>query len=370
MSGAPSVQAAIAFPPTQPLAFWEPEQDDTLICRQVRDETHDVRSFLFESPSRTLFAFRPGQFLTFTFALAGGPVSRCYTIASAPTRPHAVSITVKRVAGGPVSNWLHDHLRPGMRVQAVGPLGDFTCDGQPPRPLLLLSAGSGITPMMAMARAHDDLGSDADILFVHSARSPDDIVFRDELALLERHRPGFRAVFVCGTDRPHARWPGHRGRLDAAMLAAIAPDLHERDAYVCGPAGYRAAVATMLERTGFDTSRLFQESYDFGELQQDDPAVAEASALLSGDTGYSISFARSGRRIACDAGGFILDAARRQGLRLPSACTKGICGTCKTRKLSGTVEMIHAGGIRQREIDAGLVLICCARPTSDVVLDC
>ena len=163
------MSGAIAFPPTGAQHYWEPELDDTLICRHARDETHDVRTFMFESPRRDLFAFHPGQFLTFTFAAhPSGSLSRCYTISSPPTRPYHVSITVKRVPGGPVSNWLHDHLHPGMSVQATGPIGDFSCRLRPARKLLLLSAGSGITPMLSMARTEDDAGHDTDILWTSS----------------------------------------------------------------------------------------------------------------------------------------------------------------------------------------------------------
>ncbi len=364
------MNGAIAFPPTGAPRYWEPELDDTLICRHVRDETHDVRSFVFESPGRELFAFHPGQFLTFTFAQhPAGTISRCYTISSPPTRPYQVSITVKRVEGGPVSNWLHDHLRPSTRVQATGPIGDFTNALRPAAKLLLLSAGSGITPMLSMARAQDDSGGDTNILFVHSAHTPEDIICRDEIALMERHRPGFRAAFVCSRDRPQARWPGYRGRLDQAMLRVIAPDLRERDIFLCGPAGYMSAVTGMLDACGADPARVFRESFDFGQLQRDDPDIAAASAELASETGFTITLARSNRRLSCGPDTFLLDAARAQGARMASACTKGVCGTCKTRKISGEVVMTHGGGIRQREIDAGMILPCCSKPMGDIVLD-
>lgn len=359
------------------LAYWNPEADDTLVCRQLRDETHDVRTFVFTAPSPRLFSFQPGQFLTLMLPLPGGPVSRSYTISSAPTRPHTVSITVKRVPGGPVSNWLHDHLHPGMPVQAIGPLGDFTCTPEPSERLLFLSAGSGITPLMAMARAQDDMAADTDLVFVHSARSPADIIFQGELALLERHRPGFRAVFVCSADRPQHRWGGHRGRLDEAMLSQIAPDFRERRIFLCGPAGYMAAMTQLLREAGTDMRRVASESFDFARLAADSPEVAATEAALEhavadahapAPDGFSISFERSGRTIACAPDRFVLDAARHAGLRLPFSCAKGVCGSCKTTLVSGTVEMVHGGGIRRREIEAGLVLLCCARPTSDLVI--
>jgi glycine betaine catabolism B len=115
----------MTVPPPQVPPSWDPERDDTLVCVGVRQETHDVRTFLFAPAEPRLFHFLPGQFMTFDLPLDTGTVSRCYTIASAPTRPHRVAITVKRT--GPATGWLHDRLRPGMRLRAAGPMGDFTC---------------------------------------------------------------------------------------------------------------------------------------------------------------------------------------------------------------------------------------------------
>src|SRR5699024_8699482 len=101
---------------------WDAEVDDVLVCRRVLEETHDVKTFLFRGQQPQDFRYLPGQFLTFDFEIDGQTINRCYTISSTPTRPHLISITSKRVPGGPVSNWLHDNLKPGMEVRAVGPL--------------------------------------------------------------------------------------------------------------------------------------------------------------------------------------------------------------------------------------------------------
>jgi glycine betaine catabolism B len=347
---------------------WDAERDDVLVCREVRVETHDVRSFVFSAPEPRLFHYKPGQFMTFELEVAGQAISRCYTLSSSPTRPHLVSITVKRVPGGPVSNWLHDTLRPGDRVRALGPMGEFTYADHPAPRALFLSGGSGITPLMSMARAHDDLASEADIVFVHSARTPADIIFRDEVALMARHRPRFRAIAVCEDDAPGEAWGGFRGRLSLPMLALIAPDFREREIFTCGPAPYMAAVRAMLGEAGFDMRRYHEESFDFAALSRAEPEVPEAIAAL--ETGlFKVEFAKSGRVVECGADITILDAARAAGMRLPFSCTKGVCGTCKSRLGSGTVQMKHGGGIRQREIDQGMILICCSRPTSDLVIE-
>jgi ferredoxin-NADP reductase len=343
------------------LPLWDAERDETLVCCQLRDETHDVRTFSFMADPARWFAFRPGQFLTLELEIDGVAVARCYTIASSPARPHLLSITVKRQPGGVVSPWLHATLRPGMRIRALGPMGDFTCADHPAERYLFLSGGSGITPLMSMTRWHDDMASTADITFIHSARSPSDIIFRRELALLAQHRPGFRAHVICESAAPGDAWGGLRGRLTPPLLAGLVPDLAGRTVFTCGPAPYMQAVREMLAAAGHDPARTHEESFSFASEQPAAPTVAEG--------GFRISFAKSGRQILCGGDTTILAAAQAAGLRLPSSCTQGMCGTCKSKLLSGAVDMRHGGGIRQRELDQGSILLCCSRPLGDLVID-
>jgi ferredoxin-NADP reductase len=364
------VEPAAALLAEAPL--WNSEADEVLVCRAVRQETHDVKTFVLAAREPRRFAYRPGQFLTFTFEIGGKTIHRCYTIAAAPTRPHAVSITVKRTPGGPVSTWLHDNLRPGAAVTAAGPMGEFTCLDHPAGKYLFLSGGSGITPLMSMARTFHDLALPRDIVFVHNARTPADIIFRSELDIMARHASGLRFVPVCEVDHPAEAWGGFKGRLTRPLLELIAPDLREREIFVCGPSPYMAAIRGMLREIGFDMRRHHEESFTFDELSAPERAAAEAASAKRGapaGRSFRVEFARTRRVIECPADMFVLEAARRAGLRLPSSCTKGLCGTCKSKLVSGTVDMKHAGGIRQREIDAGMALLCCSRPTSDLVVE-
>ncbi|MBS9479227.1 hybrid-cluster NAD(P)-dependent oxidoreductase [Ancylobacter radicis] len=367
------------------LPEWNPEADDILIVREIRDETADVKTFVLAPKEPCIFRYAPGQFLTLDLTINGEAINRCYTISSAPTRPHTLAITVKRVPGGPVSNFLHDHVKVGGELRAVGPMGDFSCfqKGTPsPTPrYLFLSGGSGITPLMSMARTFHDLGEPRDIVFVHAARSPADIIFRHELELMARNQKGsFRFAPICEGDSPFEPWHGLRGRLNLGLVNHIAPDFKEREIFVCGPAPFMAAVREMLKGAGFDMSRHHEESFDFAALAIDEPEIAAdviaAEGLQAVEQApepqvatYTIEFAKQKRTIECRSDMFVLDAARRAGVRLPSSCSKGLCGTCKSKLVSGTVEMKHGGGIRQREIDAGMALLCCSKPTSDLVVD-
>ncbi|MGF7000755.1 FAD-binding oxidoreductase [Paraburkholderia sp. GAS32] len=382
-------------------ARWNSDTDETLVCCQVRQETHDVKSFFFRAPSERAFVFEPGQFITLELEIDGEAVNRCYTISSPPTRPHTISITVKRVPGGKVSNWLHDNLHAGMEVRVLGPSGEFTCARHPARKFLFLSAGSGVTPLMSMSRAHHELGEDSDIVFVHSARTPDDIIFARELDLIASNQANFRTAFVCERLGARTNWPGVTGFLTLPLLKLIAPDFLDREIFTCGPAPYMQAVRHLLDEGGFDRSHYHEESFSFetisevaaqlttahvGDALQAPTASAEsfveAREHAAGfapaqvpvtpveiETTFKVSFAKSNREIECGSGQHVLDAAKKAGIRLPSSCTQGMCGTCKVKLVSGEVAMKHAGGIRQREVDQGMVLLCCSKPLSDLVVD-
>ncbi|MGI4861215.1 MAG: 2Fe-2S iron-sulfur cluster-binding protein [Janthinobacterium lividum] len=398
-------------------APWDSGIDDVLICTHVQHETPDVKTFIFRALEKRSFVFEPGQFITVELEIDGEPVNRCYTISSSPTRPHSLAITVKRVPGGLVSNWLHDQLAAGGAIRALGPAGAFTCARHPANKFLFLSAGSGITPLMSMSRAHHDLGEDRDIVFVHSARTPDDIVFERELALIAAHHARFRTSFICERRGARPDWHGVTGYLSLPLLQLIAPDYLEREIFVCGPAPYMSAVRNLLAEGGFDRRHYHEESFSFdtilevasqlaiahvadalaapaaaAELLQATPTrfeqgrepargfgpataalpvrdAAPADLAVAVATGFKVDFAKSRREVDCAGDQTVLDAARKAGLRMPSSCAQGMCGTCKVKVISGEVDMKHAGGIRQREIDQGMVLLCCSKPKTDLVID-
>lgn len=352
---------------------WRADEDDTLVCCRVRRETHDVKSFVFRSRKPSLFRFRPGQFITLELQIDGEAINRCYTISSAPTRPDTLSITVKRVPGGKVSNWLHDNLKPGSEIRVLGPAGDFSCSHHPAPKYLFLSGGSGVTPLMSMSRAHYEVGEDADIVFVHSARTPRDIIFRRELAMMSHGLDHFRTAFVCEQVGEEREWSAPTGYLSLPLLKSIAPDFAQREVFCCGPEPYMTAVRAMLKEAGFDMAHYHEESFCFErEMPADEAAPTEQAAgtqSVAQDGAFRIELTQSGRTIECAPAQNILDAARAAGLRLPSSCSKGMCGTCKSKMLSGKVHMEHGGGIRQREIDQGMILPCCSKPLSDITLE-
>ncbi|WOD17086.1 hybrid-cluster NAD(P)-dependent oxidoreductase [Paraburkholderia kirstenboschensis] len=345
---------------------WPSSEQQTLTCCRVVDETHDVRTFEFRTEYGLPVRFEPGQFMTVSGSVGGQSVERCYTISSPPTRPYLVSITVKRVPGGVMSNWLHENMKPGTQLRAYGPSGAFTSTASSAPKMLYLSAGSGVTPLMSMTRASVDLGIDRDIAFVHSARTPADIVFRDELQRLAKLSPRLKVFFVCEGVGEEAHWTGATGRLSMQLLSDWLPDYAERDVFTCGPAGYMGAMRNLLREGGHDPARYHQESFDISAGVADEPAAPKQEAVQET---FTVKLSRSSKTFTMNAWETVLSAARKAGVAIPSSCSQGMCGTCKTRVLEGTVDMKHNGGIREREVQKGLRLLCCSRPTSDLVLE-
>jgi len=345
---------------------WSSGEAKRLTCCDVRD--HDVKTFTFQCGDFQALGFEPGQFITIAPVIEGQAVSRCYTLSSSPARPFTFSITVKRVAGGLVSNWLHDNLHGGCQLTAYGPAGAFTSTCSQARKLLYLSAGSGITPLMSMTRASYDLAADVDIAFVHSARSPVDIIFQRELQLLESVKPNLQVVTICEVAEGQGDWQGPVGRLSVDILRQAVPDFLEREVFTCGPKGYMDAVQSLLIAAGFNMDHYHQESFDLGEPSS--PVVVPVEAVpQSAVEAFTITLAKSGKTFEMSGSDTILSAPKRAGAVVPSSCSQGICGTCKTAVLEGTVDMQANGGIRQREVDKGFRLLCCSRPTSNVTLD-
>ena len=342
----------------------EPWDDhEELECAMVIPEAPDCATIAFRAPSGAWFDYQPGQFLTLDLPLPSGMVSRTYTISSSPSRPLSLSITVKAQPGSEGTRWLIDHLKPGMRLRAHGPAGQFTFLRHKAPKYLFISAGSGITPMMSMTMWAWDSGEMPDITFVHAARRPAEIIFRRRLEQFAARVPGLQLRFTVEEVDPFEVWPGYRGRLSQIMLGLMAPDYLEREIFCCGPEPFMRAVREMLASLGYDMARYHEESFAAPALVEQPVETVELGGAAS------VTFALSGKTLGCDGSETVLTVAKRAGLNIPSSCNFGLCGTCKVKKTSGEVVMVHNGGISDDEIDEGLILACCSHPQGAITVE-
>ena len=351
-----------------------------LRCVAIIDEARDFRTFRFEVEPGVPIDYRPGQFITLLLDVAGEAVRRNYTISSSPSRPHHISVTVKRVEGGRVSNWLHDTVKVGDTIRSLGPNGRFhlAAAGGAER-LLLLSAGSGITPMMAMLRFVVDANLPVDVCFHHSARTAADVSFLDELLLL-KSQMGQRLRLSWNLTAPGAAADlrarlGIRqaeassisdGRLDADMLREACPDLDERQVLCCGPDGFRHAARAIFESWHPAPNYPFLEE-TFGP--------DKSSAPLPEIGAFAVTFARSGVSVAGEGTTTVLELARRTGIAVPADCEAGICGTCRCKVVSGDWRVASNAADPDRSVltdaekEQGYILACSTNPIGDVVVD-
>ena len=344
-------------------------------CVKVIHETWDVKTFCFMAQQPVMFFFKPGQFVTLELEIEGKQVMRSYTISSSPSVPYSFSITVKRVPGGQVSNWLHDNMATGSELAVHGPVGQFNCIDFPADKVLLLSGGVGITPVMSMARWWFDTNAEVDVTFIHSARSPRDVIYTRELDHMAARLDNFGLYLIVERMENGMPWQGYRGYLDEAKLDMISPDFMEREIFCCGPVPYMKAVKSLLQSRGFDMSRYHEESFGATPvnvveeaIEQAEVAQAEADSVNQADL-MRVEFSNSGKSIQIMAGETLHNAAARLDLMIPKACGMGICGTCKVLVKEGQTQMDHNGGITDEDVEAGYVLSCCTVPQSDVVIE-
>lgn len=327
-----------------------------LVCLAVRDETADVRSYRLAAADGTPVAFRAGQAVTLTLPAAGGDLRRSFSIASSAASPDAIELTIKTTASGLGTAWLRDRMAPGVRVESTAPHGRFVLPDAP-GPLALVSAGSGASPLMAMLRTLAAQHPDADVAWVHAARSPADVLFGPELGQLQAAMP--HLTVAVAVTQPGPGWFGYRGRLTRRLLSVAVPDLAARDVFCCGPAGFMDAVRRIHGAEGGEPLRFLVEHFAAPTLPSQPPVPDVAGE-------FQVTY--DGRRFQAGGNETVLQAASRAKIVIVCGCGQGICGTCRVRLDSGAVAMVHAGGLRAEEEREGWILACSARPRSDLVL--
>ena len=290
----------------------------------VRDETHDVKTYVLR-PNARFGTYRPGSYVTVHVVMGDGrALQRAYSLSSPPDSDGLIAITVKRVAGGLVSNHLADFLSPGHVLELSAPAGQFVLADEPKAKLLMISAGSGITPVMSMLRYLVRRDSKADVTFLHFARTPEDVIFRCELAEIAERAPSVKVV-LC-VEQADASWSGLRGRVSESVIEGALPEWRSADTYLCGPSGFMQAVMLAFERAGADLSKLRYERFN---------TEFDASSFL--EHSHIVRFVRSGVDALSNRPLTVLQEAEARGVRIDTGCRAGTCGTCRCLKRSGVV---------------------------------
>ena len=365
------------------LQFWT-KGTRLMRCIGIVDRSHDFRSFQFVSEEPTLFFYKPGQFVTLELTIDGKRYLRSYTISSSPSRPHLIEITVKRVKGGIVSNYLHDHLQIGDSVLMKPPGGKFHCFDTTTDKYLFLAAGSGVTPMLSMARWWHDIGAQPDVIFYHAVREPEDAVFTEDMMTFTSANRKFKYVAAFTSPNLPENWPGIKGRISEEKLLQIAPDFQERMVFTCGPDSFMRTVKLILEKNGFALKERFRQESFGAPRDKAAPEPAPMTALESRPAAQPTAISRkvtdSGNAVvhfslsALEVFGGdmdipILELAEEVGVEIPSSCRSGTCGTCRALKIRGEVECDDSPALTEADREAGYILTCVSRAKDYVELE-
>ncbi len=290
---------------------------------------------------------RAGQYLRIGVVVDGVHHWRAYSLTADPDREDGcIEITPKLVEDGVVSPHLVRRARPGDLVRLGGVEGAFVLPEPAPARILFISAGSGITPIVAMLRSLERAGAVADVVHLHSARREGDVIFGRELRAIASRHPGLRL---------HVRLTGEEGRLTPAELDEVCPDWRERAAFACGPGEMLDALRAHWDAAG-DPALLAMERFQ--------PIVGEAEV---GGSGGSVRFRASEAVVECPGGTPILHAGEDAGLELPNGCRMGICHTCVGRLRSGRVRDLRTGEIHGGENET--VRTCVNAPEGEIEID-
>ena len=340
----------------------------------VTPESHSVVSVHLADPDGAAVPpALPGQFLTLRLpaTTATAPLLRSYSLSGSPAAS-TYRVSVKREPHGAGSQYIHDRLRAGDLLETAAPRGTFLLDSGT-APVLLISAGVGATPVLAMLHALAAAGSDRDVWWLHGARSRAEEPFAAESRSLVESLPhGHRHVCFSRPDPGDVEGHDYQtaGRLSPAVLTNLGLP-RDADTYICGPAAFMSEVSAAVVGMGIDATRIRTEI--FGATPSITPGIAPTPARPPhqpqgepGD-GPGVAFARSGLTARwADGYGSLLELAEACDVPVRWSCRTGVCHTCETALLSGAVSYDPDPVDDPAE---GSALICCSRPHGDLTLD-
>lgn len=331
----------------------------------VHDETPTIRTFRLARPEG--FTFAAGQFVPVQIRVDGKPQVRCYSISSAPEAAGYLDITVRRQ--GVVSGTLHAVVKPGATLLVRPPAGRFVYPEGDERPIVLVGGGVGVTPLMSMLRHAVLAEPTRPISLLLSVRSSGDIAFRDELAWLPRRHPHTR-VMVTVTGADASRNGFRSGRISPAMIAEHVAEPRDSIYLLCGPLPMIHDVRKLLDGLGVPDAQIRSEVFEaataIGATASPVDEASRPAAATRRQAPSRLTLSRSRQSVDVPAGTTLLEAAEAAGVSIPTVCRSGVCGTCRTRLISGEVrctsDALDAG-------DAGFVLPCVTWAAGDCALD-
>lgn len=343
-----------------------------LKVREVVNVTADAVNVIFEKPEGD-FNYLPGQFITLIFTIEGKKVRRAYSLCTTPGVDEHPAVTVKRVQGGLVSNYVNDHVKTGDTLEIMEPMGMFTTEYkvENQRHLVLVGGGSGITPLNSILKATLAREPKSKVSLIYANRNEESIIFRKELEKLQHDQKGrFHLVHVLD-DAPE-EWNGHKGLLNNEKLKGIIAELPQHEVamteyYTCGPQPLMDIVFDSLNELEVPLEFRYRESFVAGNTSPETIIDGETKKETSGGADKKVTVKVDGEQFefTVPAGKTILESGLEADVDMPYSCQSGLCTACRAKCHSGEVTTDEADGLSQTELDEGYVLTCVAKAVSD-----
>ena len=339
-----------------------------LKVKEVINETADTISIIFESPE-SIIPYKSGQFLSVIADIDGKEVRRSYSLFTSPFVDKDLGVTVKRVEGGLMSNYLNDNVKAGVTLMVMQPMGNFTTEYRKDnkRHVIMFGGGSGITPLMSIIKSlmHEEPESIVSLLYAN--RNIDSIIFKDDLEKLQNNFEGRFHVIHILDDAP-MNWQGPSGLLNHEMLEKLferIPDwgIKNTTFIMCGPEGMMNNVQELLEERHIPKEKIFRESFVAGIMNKPEPATTDEIIARE----VTIVYDGEEHTFEVKPKNTILDTALNNDIDLPFSCQSGLCTACRCKLISGKIKMDEEEGLSESEINQGYVLICVGHPLTDDV---
>ena len=345
-------------------------------------ETETITSFYLKpEDGDSLPPYMPGQFLTFRLNMPEHPtpVMRTYSLSDSPNHQDYYRVSIKRLPApeeppglpaGLSSNYFHDHVQPGTRLCVKAPRGKFYLDPNDNTPVVLLSGGVGITPMISMLNAIIESGSRRPVWFVHGARHGREHAMAAHTRRMAAENDNLNVHVSFSQPRPEdseGRDYDSRGHVNIELLKQMLPPA-AYDFYLCGPTPFMESLYNGLLKWGVAETRIHYEFFGpVSELKEGTEAASKEAAVSKSLAEVDVSFAKAGLTARWDPTlESILDLAEAQGLRPDFSCRTGICHTCSSKLIEGEVEYVT----EPLDLpDPGCVLICCSKPKTNLVIE-
>ncbi len=364
-----------------------------LKIKEVIQETPDAVTIYFWHPFNEVVKYKPGQFLTFLLPQGDTKVRRSYSMSSSPYTDVSLAVTVKRLPGGFASEYLTATVKEGDVLEVMEPLGHFVpeLDAEQKRSIVLIGAGSGITPLISIAKSVLVVEPESTVYLLYGNRNENSIIFKTQLDTLKA-KYGERFQLVYTLSQPSAAWQGETGRLNKSQILKLLEVLPQADPattdyYMCGPDDMMEEAKRALDILAVPVSRVHKESFLTATTAKAQGEVSETLAVNGNDSpgddspgddspgddspkGHEVTVIYEGSeyKFRVEPHQTVLEAALDLDIDLPYSCQAGMCTACMGRCVSGKVHLDEEDALSKAELEAGFILTCVAHPMSDDVV--